>query len=54
MVEGFKHYYIQQQSRREKLHVLSQSQTSFVESSSTMKINLYQREKKKRKELAEF
>lgn len=32
--EGFEHYHIPQQSRREKLRILSQNQTNFVESSS--------------------
>lgn len=53
MAEGFKHYHIPQQSRREKFHVLSQNQTSFVESSSTMKISEYQRRERKKK-LAKF
>lgn len=38
MAEGFEHYHIPQQSREEKLCVLSHNQISFVESSSTMKI----------------
>ncbi|XP_058739688.1 BEL1-like homeodomain protein 9 [Vicia villosa] len=35
MAEGFEHYHIPQQSRREKLRFLSQNQPSFIESSST-------------------
>lgn len=34
--EGFEHYHIPQQSRREKLRILSQNQTTFLESSPAL------------------
>jgi len=37
--EGFENYHIPQQSRREKLRYLSQNQTSFIESSTTLNPN---------------
>ncbi|CAI8612713.1 unnamed protein product [Vicia faba] len=36
MAENFEHYHIPQQSRREKLRFLSQNQTSFIESPTTL------------------
>ncbi|CAL5192217.1 unnamed protein product [Lathyrus oleraceus] len=36
MAQGFEHYHIPQQSRREKLRFLSQNQSSFIESSTTL------------------
>ncbi|PNY16522.1 BEL1-like homeodomain protein 9-like [Trifolium pratense] len=37
--EGFEHYHIPQQSRREKLRFLSQNQPNFIESSTTLHPN---------------
>ncbi|XP_027350777.1 BEL1-like homeodomain protein 9 [Abrus precatorius] len=36
MAEGFEHYHVPQQSRRDKLRVFAQNQPGFVESSSTL------------------